>query len=165
MESLPYANPSDRESVLGWLEEFAGYVRTVDYASAAPMFHPDVIAFGTHRDVIPGLEPWVRTQWDKVWPKTSDFRFDLAGTAILISADGSMATAIAPWTSTGYAVDGTPFERPGRTSMVLLRVSPPQTKSQWLCIHSHMSLNRGVPQESHGNRPVQAWPQWHVTGH
>jgi hypothetical protein len=28
----------------------------------------------------------------------------------------------------------------------------------WLCMHSHMSLNRGVPQESHANRPVKAWP-------
>jgi hypothetical protein len=27
----------------------------------------------------------------------------------------------------------------------------------WLCVHSHMSLNRGVPQVSHANRPVKAW--------
>jgi hypothetical protein len=27
----------------------------------------------------------------------------------------------------------------------------------WLCAHSHMSLNRGVPQTSHANRPVKAW--------
>jgi hypothetical protein len=26
----------------------------------------------------------------------------------------------------------------------------------WLCVHSHMSLNRGVPQTSHANRPVKA---------
>jgi hypothetical protein len=26
----------------------------------------------------------------------------------------------------------------------------------WLCVHSHMSLNRGVPQASHANRPVKA---------
>jgi len=26
----------------------------------------------------------------------------------------------------------------------------------WLCLHSHMSLNRGVPQVSHANRPVKA---------
>jgi hypothetical protein len=24
-------------------------------------------------------------------------------------------------------------------------------------VHSHMSLNRGVPQASHANRPVKAW--------
>jgi hypothetical protein len=26
-----------------------------------------------------------------------------------------------------------------------------------LCVHSHMSLNRGVPQQSHASRPVKAW--------
>lgn len=26
----------------------------------------------------------------------------------------------------------------------------------WLWVHSHMSLNRGVPQASHANRPVKA---------
>jgi ketosteroid isomerase-like protein len=153
MTGLPYAEADSREAILGWLDVFSGYVRSVDYASAAPMFHPDVVAFGTHRDVIPGLAPWIRTQWDKVWPKTSDFRFDLAGTHILLSADGRMATAIAPWTSTGYAPDGTSFDRPGRSTMVLMR-----EESAWICVHSHMSLNRGVPQESYGNRPVAAWP-------
>jgi hypothetical protein len=29
-----------------WLETFAGCVREVDYASARPLFHPDVLAFG-----------------------------------------------------------------------------------------------------------------------
>jgi hypothetical protein len=24
-------------------------------------------------------------------------------------------------------------------------------------VHSHMSLNRGVPQAGHANRPVKAW--------
>jgi hypothetical protein len=26
----------------------------------------------------------------------------------------------------------------------------------WLCTHSHMSLNRGVPQQSFANRPVKS---------
>ena len=26
----------------------------------------------------------------------------------------------------------------------------------WKVVHSHMSLNRGVPQASHANRPVKA---------
>jgi ketosteroid isomerase-like protein len=155
MTGLPYAEADSRQAILRWLEVFSGYVRAVDYASAAPMFHSDVVAFGTHRNVIPGLEPWIRTQWDKVWPKTCDFRFDLAGTHILLSADGGMATAIAPWNSTGYAPDGTEFDRPGRATMVLTREA-----SGWVCVHSHMSLNRGVPQESYGNRPVAAWPDW-----
>ena len=76
----------------------------------------------------------------------------MAQTRILVSADGSMATVLAPWTSTGYQPDGTAFDRPGRATMVFSK-----SEDGWLCTHSHMSLNRGVPQESHANRPVKAW--------
>lgn len=100
--SLPIANTEIAEFFRAWLDTFAGYVREVDYASARPLFHPDVLAFGTHNDVIPGLDQWISTQWDNVWPKTTDFRFVLDQTSILASPDGTMATVIAPWTSTGY---------------------------------------------------------------
>jgi ketosteroid isomerase-like protein len=152
MASLPTANTEIVQFFRGWLETFAGYVREVDYASARPLFHPDVLAFGTHNDVIPGLDQWVSTQWDNVWPKTADFRFVLDQTSILASPDGTMATVIAPWTSTGYHPDGNPFTRPCRATMVISREG-----DNWLCVHSHMSLNRGVPQASYANRPVKAW--------
>jgi ketosteroid isomerase-like protein len=152
MSSLPDADPATKQVFLDWLDSFAGYVREVDYASAKPLFHPDVLAFGTHNDVIPGLEAWVRTQWDNVWPKTSDFRFVPAQIRVLASADGGMATVLAPWTSTGYHQDGTAFDRPGRATMVFHRGA-----EGWLCVHSHMSLNRGVPQQSFADRPVKAW--------
>ena len=152
MQSLPEADPATARQFMDWLERFSGYVRDVDYASAKPLFHPDVLAFGTHNDVISGVATWTMTQWDKVWPKTTDFRFTLKQTRILLSADGSMATVLAPWTSTGYQPDGTAFDRPGRATMVFSK-----GEDGWLCVHSHMSLNRGVPQESHANRPVKAW--------
>jgi ketosteroid isomerase-like protein len=152
MDPLPTANPELTRFFHQWLETFAVYVREVDYASARPLFHPDVLAFGTHNDVIPGIEQWIATQWDKVWPKTSDFRFTLEQTSTLASPDGQMAIVIAPWTSTGYHEDGKPFPRPGRATMVFSR-----NGKRWLCTHSHMSLNRGVPQTSHANRPVKAW--------
>ncbi len=154
MTMLPLADPATRQALHEWLDRFAGFVRAVDYAAAAPLFHDQVLAFGTHRDVIPGLAAWIRTQWDNVWPRTTDFRFDSVATHILASADGSMATAIAPWTSTGYHPDGTSFDRPGRATMVFTR-----TNDGWICVHSHMSLNRGIPQESHAKRPVKAWPE------
>ena len=94
----------------------------------------------------------VLTQWDNVWPKTTDFRFVLDQTVILASSDGTMATVIAPWTSTGYLPDGSAFPRPGRATLVFSRIA-----DRWLCVHSHMSLNRGVPQASHADRPVKAW--------
>lgn len=151
MPKLPYASPELRAHFLAWLERFAGFVREVDYRSARPLFHPEVLAFGTHRDIIPGLEAWVATQWDNVWPKTTDFRFDGDGTHVLASADESMAVVVTPWTSTGYAQDGSAFDRPGRATMVFNKLD-----GEWMCTHSHMSLNRGVPQTSHADRPVKA---------
>jgi ketosteroid isomerase-like protein len=149
MDPLPIAPPELTQFFHRWLEIFAGYVRDVDYASAKPLFHPDVLAFGTHNDVIPGIDQWIATQWDNVWPRTTDFRFVLEQTSVLASS--KMATVIAPWTSTGYHADGTSFPRPGRATMVFS-----ETSNGWLCVHSHMSLNRGVPQASHANRPVKA---------
>ena len=151
MSALPDADATLAAYFAEWLETFAGHVREVDYASAKPLFHPDVLAFGTHNDVISGLDSWTATQWDNVWPKTTDFRFQIDRTRVLASADGTMATVLAPWTSTGYGPDGTPFDRPGRATMVFAR-----SGAEWLCVHSHMSLNRGVPQQSFANRPVKA---------
>jgi ketosteroid isomerase-like protein len=126
-------------------------VRDVDYASARPLFHQDTVAFGTHNDIIFGLDTWVSTQWDNVWPKTTDFRFVLDQVSVLVSPDKMMATVIAPWTSTGYHPDGGSFPRPGRATMVFSK-----TENGWICLHSHMSLNRGVPQASYADRPVKA---------
>ena len=150
MQPLPEADPATRAFFTAWLETFAGHVREVDYAAARPLFHPDILAFGTHNDVIPGLDSWEATQWANVWPRTTDFRFNLAQTRVLASADGGMATVVAPWTSTGYHKDGAAFDRPGRATLVFAK-----GPDGWLCTHSHMSLNRGVPQESHADRPVK----------
>ena len=54
MDPLPIASTEITQFFRQWLETFAGYVREVDYAAARPLFHPDVLAFGTHNDVIPG---------------------------------------------------------------------------------------------------------------
>lgn len=151
MTALPLATPELRAHFLDWLTRFAACVRDVDYAAARPLFHPDVLAFGTHRDVIPGLQPWIDTQWDNVWPRTTGFTFDLEATRVLASPTADMAVLIAPWTSTGYHPDQTPFDRPGRATMVFNRLD-----GTWLCTHSHMSLNRGIPQTSHADRPVKA---------
>ena len=148
---LPEADVATRDYFVRWLERFAGCVREVDYAAARPLFHPDILAFGTHRDIIEGLAAWQATQWDNVWPKTSDFRFDTGAARVLVSSDTTMACVIVPWTSTGYHQDGTAFERPGRATMVFHNED-----DAWLCTHSHMSLNRGVPQQSFANHPVKS---------
>ena len=102
MAPLPTANKEIAQFFRQSLETFAGYVREVDYASARPLFHPDVLPSGLRNDVVSGIDKWVATQWDNVWPKTSDFRFVLEQTSVLALPDGRMATVIAPWTSTGY---------------------------------------------------------------
>jgi ketosteroid isomerase-like protein len=94
----------------------------------------------------------LETQWNNVWPKTDDFRFDAEQTHVLASADKTMAVVIAPWTSTGFNQDGSRFDRPGRATIVFSRVG-----ETWIGVHTHLSLNRGVPQTSHGDRPVKAW--------
>jgi ketosteroid isomerase-like protein len=151
MTTLPEADAQTRAWFIAWLEGFSSHVRAVDYGSARPLFHPDILAFGTHQDVLPSLEAWVNTQWENVWPKTDDFCFDLAGTHVLISDDCSMAVVVAPWTSTGFHHDGSRFDRPGRATIIFHK-----RDDVWLGVHSHLSLNRGVPQSSHGNRPVKA---------
>jgi len=152
MIPLPVADAATTAAVHAWLARFAACVRAVDYAAARPLWHAEVMIFGTWRELIRGLPAWTAQQWDSVWPRTADFAFDLAETAVLASADGAMAVAIAPWTSTGFHRDGTPFDRPGRATLILAR----QADGGWLGVHSHMSLARGVPQESFGDRPVRA---------
>jgi ketosteroid isomerase-like protein len=149
---LPDAPPAIRDAILDWLDRFSAAVREVDYRSAYPFWHPRIIAFGTVKALVEGLEPWRDQQWESVWPKTSDFRFPQGAARVLASPDGKMAVVIAPFTSTGYATDGTPFDRPGRATLILV----PGGTEGWLGVHSHMSLAHGVPADSHGNRPVKA---------
>src|SRR5260370_16377389 len=118
MDALPTANTEITQFFRQWLETFAGYVREVDYASARPLFHPNVLAFGTHNDVISGIDTWTATQWDNVWPKTTDFRFVLEQTSVLASPDSMMAIVIPPWPSTGHHPAGHPLPPPRLTPLV-----------------------------------------------
>jgi len=154
MPTLPLtaADPATAASIKDWLARFAEKVRDVDYAGAYPFWHDEIIIFGTYQELVRSRQAWTDTQWDNVWPRTEDFTFDLANTEVLASADGSMAVAIAPWTSTGFHQDGTPFPRPGRATIVLAK----QADGRWVGVHSHMSLQRGVPQDSHGKRAVMS---------
>jgi ketosteroid isomerase-like protein len=149
---LPEADAATAEEVLDWLDRFAACVREVDYAAARPFWHPEVVIFGTYQELVKGLSAWTKRQWDNVWPRTAEFRFDLANTMVMAAPDGAIAVAIAPWTSTGFHENGTPFDRPGRATIVLAR----QPDRRWLGVHSHMSLAHGVPQDSHGKRAVKA---------
>ena len=154
---LPEADAATKAWFIAWLEAFSAHVRAVDYASARPLFHQEILAFGTHQDVLPSLTAWVNSQWDNVWPCTDDFRFTIAETHVLVSDDASLAVVIAPWTSSGFSPDGARFDRPGRATIVFHKSGVfDKSGGTWIGVHSHLSLNRGVPQTSHGNRPVKA---------
>ena len=149
---LPEANSETVAEVREWLDRFALCVREVDYAAARPFWHPDIVIFGTYQELVKSLSAWTERQWGTMSGRaTAEFRFDLANTMVMDSPDGAMAVAITPWTSTGFHKDGSTFDRPGRATIVLAR----QPDGRWLGVHSHMSLARGVPQDSNGNRPVK----------
>jgi ketosteroid isomerase-like protein len=149
---LPVADGALTATVKDWLASFAEKVRTVDYAGAYPFWHDQIVIFGTYQELVRSRQAWTDTQWDNVWPRTDDFTFDLDNTLVLASADGGTAVAVAPWNSTGFHPDGGAFSRPGRSTIVLAK----QPDGRWVGVHSHMSLQRGVPTDSHGKRPVKA---------
>ena len=113
---LPEADAATTAEVRDWLERFAACVRDVDYAAARPFWHPDIVIFGTYQELMKSLTAWTERQWDNVWPRTAEFRFDLENTMIMAAPDGAMAVAIAPWTSTGFMK----MERPST-----VRAAPP----------------------------------------
>jgi ketosteroid isomerase-like protein len=100
---LPEADAATVTEVRDWLDRFAACVREVDYAAARPFFHRDIVIFGTYQELVKSLSAWTERQWDNVWPRTAEFRFDLENTMVMAAPDGAMAVAIAPWTSTGSA--------------------------------------------------------------
>src|ERR1044072_8129907 len=118
---LPEADSATAAEVRACLARFAACVREVDYAAARPFWHPDIVIFGTYQELVKSLSAWTEHQWDNVWPRTAEFRFDLANTMVMASPDGEMAFAIAPGTSTVFHKDGPTFERPGRATIVLAK--------------------------------------------
>src|ERR1051326_3512673 len=107
----------DLERVKAWFRGLSERVRAVDFAGAQPLFAEDMIAFGTFENFITGREAVERAQWRNVWPVTSDFRFRLDDVRAIVSADRLTAVGMAVFDSTGYREDGTPYERPGRTTL------------------------------------------------
>ena len=128
---------TDREAVEGalraWLTELQSSVRAVDYERAEAIFAPDVMGFGTYKDIAAGRDTLRREQWSNIWPSIRDFTFRLD--QLYWSADGALAWAACPWDSTGVQPDGTPFARPGRVTVIF-----ECRAGQWLAVHTHFSL-------------------------
>jgi ketosteroid isomerase-like protein len=141
-------HPDDLALVRQWFEQLAEHVRTVDFAGARRLFSEDLVAFGTFEDFVTGCDKVEQQQWRQVWPVTSGFRWrdDIRA---FVSADRLSALGIGVFDSTGYHEDGTPFDRPGRATILFSRAA---VGAPWLADHSHFSLFRDVPSHSYGRK-------------
>ena len=142
-------DPDDLARVKQWFERLSEHVRAVDFAGAHPLFAEDMIAFGTFENFITGRDAVERAQWRNVWPVTSGFRFRLDDIRAIVSPDRLTAIGMAVFDSTGYGENGTPYQRPGRTTVALSRRT---VGEDWVAVHTHMSLFRDVPSRSFGQR-------------
>ena len=131
-----------------WFLEWEKFVQKKQYSSALQFFENDVVSFGTWMDVVEGLDQLKINQWENIWPTISGFKFLTETLFIQLSQDKLFANSILSWTSLGYHQDGKTFERSGRATVTLKRSS---LNCEWKGIHTHFSLNRGVPQQSFGN--------------
>ena len=144
-----YSIPVDEGSLQAWVEEFSGHVASLNFDAAAAMMDPAVTSFSTWHDIVVGVEHFVEAQWKRVWPTIDDFRFESEKMHTVVSPDRRMASVAVTWTSVGFDEDLERFDRPGRGTFVLIRDG---VDAPWRGIHGHFSLDRGVPQKSHGNR-------------
>jgi ketosteroid isomerase-like protein len=148
-DSMTSAEAEDVEGVRRWFERLAKHVRAVDFAGARPIFAEDMIAFGTFTEFMTGRDNAEAKQWRNVWPHIDEFRWRPDMRAI-ISPDRLTAIGMAIFDSTGYAQDGTPYERPGRATVAFTRR---KVSGEWVAQHTHMSLVPGTPTRSFKNKP------------
>lgn len=116
-----------------WLRAFSRAVRDRDFASGKSLFDAGVVSFGTVCSRADTLDELQANQWQFIWPNTRDFDFEYAEAATLV--EGDQAVIVAGWSSTGFKVDGAPFQRRGRATIVLRR-----QLSEWKAVHTHFSL-------------------------
>jgi ketosteroid isomerase-like protein len=140
-------DPDDLERVKAWFRRLSEHVRAVDFGAARPLFAEDMIAFGTFENFVTGRERVESQQWRNVWPVTAGFRFREDDIRAIVSPDRLAAVGMGVFDSTGYGQDGTPYERPGRTTVALSRRA---VGDAWVAVHTHMSLFRDVPSRSFG---------------
>jgi hypothetical protein len=141
-------NDNDHTSVKLWFDVWEEYVQDRNFELAKNIFDNEVVSFGTWLDVVEGLDQLCSGQWKNIWPTINNFKFLTDTLFIQISPDRLFVNAILVWNSLGYDQKQNSFLRTGRATVTLKRVN---LNSNWKGIHTHFSLNRGVPQQSFGN--------------
>jgi len=137
----------DLSAVRAWFDTLARHCRAVDYEGARAIFAEDMIAFGTFTAFMEGRDLAEQKQWRNVWSTIRNFRYDLGEVEAIVSADRLTAVGMAVWQSDGFHPNGDPFDRPGRTTVVLARK---KVGDPFVAVHTHMSLFRGTPDQSFG---------------
>ncbi len=144
------ASEDDVALVQRWFQRLQLHVQAVDFAGARHLFSDDLITFGSFNPFTIGREANEEEQWRTVWGRIDHFRWRLDDLRTLVSDDRLMAVGMAVFDSTGYTEAGTPYERPGRATVVLRRRS---VGEEWIGHPMHVSLFRDVPTRSFGSRP------------
>jgi len=122
----------------------------VDFVGARSLFSEDVITFGSFNPFTIGREATEEEQWRTVWGRIDGFRWRLDDLRTVVSGDRCTAVGMALFDSVGYTETGTPYDRPGRATVVLGRGA---LGEEWSAQHIHVSLFRGVPTRSFGSKP------------
>ena len=133
------------QSIREWFHTWERCVRNLDYATARTLLAEDMLAFSTRANVMSGVDEVVTQQLTANWPNVRDFTFHFDH--LHWGASGDLAWAIITWDTTGFHPDGTPFPRPGRSTVLFKR-----QHGAWLAIHTHFSLAPGTPPTTHGAR-------------
>src|SRR5919107_2204127 len=115
------AMENDVAVVPRWFQRLQLHVQAVDLVGARDLFAEDVVTFGSFNPFTIGREATEDEQWRAVWGRIDRFRWDLDGLRTIISGDRCTAIGMAVFASTGYTESGTPYERPGRATVVLGR--------------------------------------------
>jgi ketosteroid isomerase-like protein len=126
--------------ILEWFRTWEGAINARDYDAARTLFDPAVVGFGTTVEVARGLDALEREQWRRTWPRIERFHFNFDEMKVLVDDQSELATVLSSWASFGIREDGSRFERPGRTTVVLQRAGT----DSWKAIHTHFSVTPGA---------------------
>lgn len=141
MQETTVTTADPERAVIEWFDAFGSHVANEEYEAARGLVADDVLSFGTKAELVEDLDRLVERQWKGIWPYIEDFRF--ADIHPVPTGDGAWAAA--GWRSTGFDEDGSPYNRPGRTTIAFER-----RDDRWLAVHTHFSLHPGTPQTTYG---------------
>jgi len=137
------SHDADRLTLMEWLKQLERHIQACDMDGALPLFHHDMVGFGSRQDYLLGRTAAHAEQWTPTGTQMDDYHFNLDRFGGVVSEDRCTATIYVTFGSTGYREEsGEPFDRPGRATFVLIR---PEISAPWRAVHTHVSLKPGTP--------------------